>query len=423
MPVVKIANPIYDTIFKYLMEDLDIASDFLSLILETPILALEFCNKEGIRTVLDTGPVSKRFGLYHLDFKALITDEKGEQKKVIIELQKGFGHADLYRFRDYLGNEYLPKKTKVKNPKNTEYRQYTDLKVYDESEDILPLICIYILGFPLKDKLLIIKRKGQFSNQNNDLLAVNDPFIKCVNHDFYAIQITEIPETPKTELETVLSVFEQSFLDEDKSWLKKYEHVLDHELLKRILKKLQLLANDENIAKEIEQEEKGRLFLEHHDREWKKALREKDKALHQEKTKKKQEEAKRKQEEAKRKQEEAKRKQEEAKRKQLKAQLWLGPFKHKLSRLSFPRRRESRIVNRTDIISAATQLWMPAFAGMTSPFYILSNGSTHRTIPTKPHPIWHESRGSQTYFGLQPQNGLTHKFVFVQTQPQMVQVA
>jgi hypothetical protein len=263
------------------MEDLDIASGFLSLILETPILALEFCNKEGIRTVLDTGPVNERFGLYHLDFKALITDEKGEQKKVIIELQKGFGHADLYRFRDYLGNEYLPKKTKIKNPKNTEKQQYTDLKVYDESEEILPLICIYILGFPLKDKSLMIKRKGQFLNQDDEPLNVNDPFIKCLNHDFYAIQIVEIPEKPKTELEKVLSVFEQRFLDEDKSWLKQYEHVLDNELLKKILRKLQLLANDQGIAREIEQEEKGRLFLEHHDREWKKAIREKDEALHQ----------------------------------------------------------------------------------------------------------------------------------------------
>ena len=172
----KIANPIYDTIFKYLMEDLDIASGFLSVILETPILALEFCNKEGIRTVLDHGPVSERLGLYHLDFKAVITNEKGEQKVVLIELQKGFGQADLYRFRDYLGHEYLPKKTKLKNPKNSEDRQYTDLKVYDESEELLPLICVYILGFPLKDKSLVIKRKGQYLNQNDEPLEVSDAF-------------------------------------------------------------------------------------------------------------------------------------------------------------------------------------------------------------------------------------------------------
>ena len=277
----KIANPIYDTIFKYLMEDLDIASGFLSLILETPILALEFCNKEGIRTVLDTGPVSERFGLYHLDFKAVITNEKGEQKVVLIELQKGFGQADLYRFRDYLGHEYLPRKTKLKNPKNSEERQYTDLKVYDESEELMPLICVYILGFPLKDKSLIIKRKGQYFNQNDEPLEIRDAFIKCLNHDFYAIQIGEIPLEPKTELETVLSVFEQRFLDEDKSWLKQYEHVITNDLLRKILRKLQLLANDERVAQEIDQEEKGRIFLEHQDREWRKALREKDAVIHQ----------------------------------------------------------------------------------------------------------------------------------------------
>jgi len=277
----KIANPIYDTIFKYLMEDLDIASGFLSVILETPILALEFCNKEGIRSVLNTGPVSERFGLYHLDFKAVITNERGEQKKVIIELQKGFGQVDLYRFRDYLGNEYLPKKTKLKNPKNSETRQYTDLKVYDETEELMPLICVYILGFPLKDKSLLIKRKGQYFNQNDELLEVSDAFIKCLNHDFYAIQIGEIPLEPQTELEIVLSVFEQRFLDKDKSWLKQYEHVITNELLQKILRKLQLLANDERVAQEIDQEEKGRIFLEHQDREWRKALREKDAVIHQ----------------------------------------------------------------------------------------------------------------------------------------------
>ena len=76
------------------------------------------------------------------------------------------------------------------------------------------------------------------------------PFIKCLNHDFYAIQIGEIPLEPKTELEIVLSVFEQRFLDQDKYWLKQYEHVITNDLLRKILRKLQLLANDERVAQE-----------------------------------------------------------------------------------------------------------------------------------------------------------------------------
>ena len=35
-----IANPIYDTVFKYLMEDLDIAKGVLSIILNTEIVEL-----------------------------------------------------------------------------------------------------------------------------------------------------------------------------------------------------------------------------------------------------------------------------------------------------------------------------------------------------------------------------------------------
>ena len=92
----------------------------------------------------------------------MISNVKGEQKIVLIELQKDSGQADLHRFRDYLSHEYLPKKTKLKNPKNCEVRQYIDLKVYDESKELMPLICVYILGFPLKDKSLIVKRKGQY---------------------------------------------------------------------------------------------------------------------------------------------------------------------------------------------------------------------------------------------------------------------
>ena len=121
----------------------------------------------------------------------------------------------------------------------------------------MPLICVYILGFPLKDKSLIIKRKGQYFNQNDEPLEVSDAFIKCLNHDFYAVQIGEIPLEPQTELEIVLSVFEQRFLDQDKSWLKQYEHVITNDLLRKILRKLQLLANDERVAQEIDQEEKA----------------------------------------------------------------------------------------------------------------------------------------------------------------------
>ena len=50
------------------------------------------------------------------------------------------------------------------------------------------------------------------------------------------IQIGEIPPEPKTELEIVLSVFEQRFLDEDKSWLKQYEYVITNELLQMPLR-------------------------------------------------------------------------------------------------------------------------------------------------------------------------------------------
>ena len=42
-----IANPIYDAVFKYLLEDIEIAREFLSTILNEPISALSIKPQEA----------------------------------------------------------------------------------------------------------------------------------------------------------------------------------------------------------------------------------------------------------------------------------------------------------------------------------------------------------------------------------------
>lgn len=63
----EIANPIYDTVFKRLMEDERTAKFFISTISDSPILDLEVRSREF--TYQDEG---KNLRIFRLDFLALI---------------------------------------------------------------------------------------------------------------------------------------------------------------------------------------------------------------------------------------------------------------------------------------------------------------------------------------------------------------
>ena len=102
---VKIANPIYDVVFKYLLEDTRVAKLLLSALLELEILELELKPQE-YSTKIDT---EKSFTVYRIDFKAKIKDAQGNEQVVLIELQKAKMATDVMRFRRYLGKQYANK--------------------------------------------------------------------------------------------------------------------------------------------------------------------------------------------------------------------------------------------------------------------------------------------------------------------------
>lgn len=94
-----IANPIYDIIFKYLLEDTEIAKGMLSRIIGAEIHEIKVRPQESPTEVpLDSVPVA----ILRFDFVAVIRTEGGEQKKVLIEIQKTRENVDTYRFRKLL---------------------------------------------------------------------------------------------------------------------------------------------------------------------------------------------------------------------------------------------------------------------------------------------------------------------------------
>ena len=95
-----IANPIYDIVFKKLMENREIARGVLERILGTQVDQLDFAAQEFTAEAEDG---SLKF--YRLDFKARIMTPDG-WKHVLIELQKARLSSDVERFRTYLAEEY-----------------------------------------------------------------------------------------------------------------------------------------------------------------------------------------------------------------------------------------------------------------------------------------------------------------------------
>ena len=205
---VKIANPIYDVVFKYLLEDKRVAKLLLSALLELEVIDVELKPQEYSTNI----NAHKIFSVYRVDFKARIKDKNGEEQIVLIELQKAKMVTDVMRFRRYLGMQYShpDNVVEVKDPE-AEYNVRT-------KKHALPIITIYFLGYPLdsfKD-IPIIKVSRKFINQSTkEEIKGKDYFIESLTHDSIIIQISAIKHKERrNKLEKILSVFEQGTIHE-----------------------------------------------------------------------------------------------------------------------------------------------------------------------------------------------------------------
>jgi hypothetical protein len=256
-----IANPIYDIVFKYLMANLEIAKGVISTIINEEILMLDFKSQEHIhkfkRTDLEeikTGTGDdvdinvKELTYYHLDFIAKIKLSTGGYKNVLIELQKTNLPPDIMRFRRYLGDQYK---------KEDEIQEENGAI----SKEGLPIITIYFLGYIISDTLPgVIKVNRDYIDVLGGGKKIEERcyFIECLTHNSYVIQIPSLHVELKTELERVLSVFQQENFIEGTSRLKKYDHEPESELQSLILKQLQKAAGDPDLLKQVEEEENAR---------------------------------------------------------------------------------------------------------------------------------------------------------------------
>ncbi len=191
----QIANPIYDSVFKFLMEDTPSAILLLSTIIEETIVSLDFLPQENILQLSN-----RSLTVYRLDFCAKIKTSQGD-KQVLIEIQKAKLPSDIMRFRRYLGEQYSKKSNRYQMLDSQNKPHYKSL----------PILTIYFLGYPLehlKAPVIKVKRHYYDAVQNQEIHTKED-FIESLTHDSYVIQVSQLQEPCQSEIEQLLAIFDQ----------------------------------------------------------------------------------------------------------------------------------------------------------------------------------------------------------------------
>lgn len=254
-----IANPIYDVVFKRMMENERVARFFIGTLLDQTIETVEVRPQEFTYTDELAG-----LAVFRLDFIATIRTGPGEHKKVLIEIQKARNQIDLMRFRNYLAEQY--KKEDIVN----------------EEKTILPITTIYILGFKLPGiETPCIKVERNYKDLiNKTTLFVKNDFVEKLTHDSFIVQVDRITDRYQTVLDKLLSVFEQRNFVDDNKIIKEFNHLTDLEEVKIITDILHYSGTDPEEKKKIETEQEAwrsvYALFENEKKEFEKALKEKD---------------------------------------------------------------------------------------------------------------------------------------------------
>lgn len=236
-----IANPIYDVVFKRLMENERVAKFFIGTFLNAAVEELEVRPQEFTYTKEGEGKRTIDLTVFRLDFIAVVKLENGERQKILIEIQKAGKEVDLMRFRNYLGEQYKKE------------------DLVDGEKTVLPIKTIYILGFKLptiESPCLHIERQYR-DMLTDEMMDKRSHFIERLTHDSYVVQVERIGDKHQTRLEKLLTIFEQAHFIDENGILKDYPYDLDEDEFKLIVDILHHTGTDPVTRKEIETEKEA----------------------------------------------------------------------------------------------------------------------------------------------------------------------
>jgi hypothetical protein len=244
---VQIANPIYDVVFKYLMEDNAVAKLMVSSIIGEEVIELEPKPQERTREKVKIDTNESSITVYRLDFSAKIKVPSGH-KLVHIEMQKASLPTDIIRFRRYLGEQYTDPSNTISTPDGIKGMQ---------------IYCLYFLGNDLGiyDTPVLEINPNVKDVATSEIINEKSDFIESLHHKSWIIQISCLKERRRNELEQLLSVFDQS--NRDKDW-----HILNikeedyPEKYRPVIRRLKSAASNPAVKRQMKAEDEFVRYLQ-----------------------------------------------------------------------------------------------------------------------------------------------------------------
>ena len=198
--IIHVANPIYDSVFKYIMEDERIAKTMLSALLKKEVVHVTVRPHEYSNTTRDT------LSMFRIDFAATVREREGNEIKdriVLIELQKTWLNTETLRFRQYLGAQYSNK---------------NNIREAEDKGFAYPMVAVYLLGHRvgnIKEPIVYVNHDVFDYNGNVGEDGNMEPFVESLTHNSIIVQIPLLHGNVNNRLEKVLSVFDQTLVDGD----------------------------------------------------------------------------------------------------------------------------------------------------------------------------------------------------------------
>ena len=242
-----VANPIYDSVFKFLMEDERIAKIVLTALLKKEVVSVEMRRHEHPNVTRD------KISMFRIDFAAKVKEEDGNVHLILIELQKTWLDTETLRFRRYLAAQYNAEENIIKEG--------------DDKGYAIPMVAVYLLGHQVGDidkPVVYVERQALDYDGKEVKNGKSDPFINSLTHDSIIVQIPLLHGKINNRLDKVLSVFDQTHRDKGNQQMlnldsTQYEEDSD---MMCILRRLTMAAMSAEIRQEMNDEDEFYSILE-----------------------------------------------------------------------------------------------------------------------------------------------------------------
>ena len=237
--VVYVANPLYDAVFKYLMEDDRIAKTILAALLKKKVIDVKIRRNEYANLTR-----RESISMFRIDFAATVLDEDNKPHLMLIELQKTWLPTETLRFRRYLALQYNNEENMLKE----EHEKYA-----------IPMVAIYLLGHcigKIEEPVIYVNHHAYTYDGKKVEEGIPDPFVESLQHDSIVVQIPLLHGRVNNRLEKVLCLFDQTNVADNKKVIKVDDKQFEGDNdMEYIVRRLQSAAADPDMRYQMNAED------------------------------------------------------------------------------------------------------------------------------------------------------------------------